>query len=395
MKIGSRSFRYYAWILLSSLVYLATGRAQELDARLANYDISGQIRFQDTETAEKRRMILVSSIWKDGLPKTRPTASDVSTTTDQISLIKPTLVAKAERFVVNVSGMDFESIVYVLHPSAKVTGKTRIAIVHAGHMQAGIPANFDLGLKDSIERLLENGFIVAAMQMPLVSWNTDATGKLPNGKTFEIAKRGTAGHDQMFALLEPEIGGLTMSFFLEPIVQVTNEFFARYPDHADLIMIGLSGGGWTTHFSAALDPRITYSIPVAGALPLYARPFSRGSKGDAEQEYAPILSEVDTNNDGVLDTASGSCSWLEIFALGAVGPSEKSPRKQVQVINFDDSCCFNGPVYQTYSESLAKRVTKIGTGDWSIFVDRTHKSHVISEVTIDDVLMPIINQAKK
>ena len=370
-------------------------RSQDLDPRLANYDIFGQIRFHDRTESERRRDTLVRSIWKTGLPSARPTVTEVPVSTDQISLIKASLVSKAERYSVNVSGMDFESVIYVLHPSNRTEGKTRIAIVHAGHMQEGIAGNFDLGLKDSIERLLESGFIVAAMQMPLVSWNRDSTGTLPNGKSFEIKKRGTAGHDQMFELLEPDIGGLTMSFFLEPIVQVTNEFFARYPNHADLIMIGLSGGGWTTHFSAALDPRITYSIPVAGALPLYARPFSRGSKGDAEQEYAPILGEADTNNDGVLDQAKGSCSWLEIFALGALSPSEKTPRKQVQVINFDDSCCFNGPVYQTYSEPLSQRVRSIGTGQWSIFVDRTHKSHVISEVTINDVLTPIINQATK
>ena len=157
-------------------------------------------------------------------------------------------------------------------------------------------------------------------------------------------------------------------------------------------MIGLSGGGWTTHFSAALDPRIICSMPVAGALPLYARPFSRGSKGDAEQEYAPILREEDTNNDGVLDRATGVCSWLEVFALGAVSPSDKKLRRQVQVINFDDSCCFNGPVYQTYNESLAKRVKAIGTGDWQVYVDRTHKSHLISEKVLDDVLMPMLTR---
>lgn len=387
-------FRLSIAVTVMALVCSAAN-SQELDSRLVNYDISGQIRFHDRNEAEKRRDTLVRSIWKAGLPTIRPTVTEVANSTDQISPINSSLISKAEQYSINVSNMDFESIVYVLHPKTTAAGKARLAIVHAGHMQEGIPGNFDLGLKDSIECFLENGFIVAAMQMPLVSWNKDATGKLHNGKSFEIKKRGTAGHDQMFALLEPDLGGLTMAFFLEPIVQVTNEFFAKYPDHADLIMIGLSGGGWTTHFSAALDPRITYSIPVAGALPLYARPFSRGSKGDAEQEYAPILGEIDTNNDGVLDQAQGSCSWLEIFALGALSPSEKSPRKQVQVINFDDSCCFNGPVYQTYSEPLSKRVASIGTGDWSVFVDRTHKSHVISEVTISDVLAPIIKQAVK
>lgn len=155
-------------------------------------------------------------------------------------------------------------------------------------------------------------------------------------------------------------------------------------------MIGLSGGGWTTQFSSALDPRIRCSIPVAGALPLYARPFSRGSKGDAEQEYDLILGEEDTNSDGILDRPTGICSWLEIFALGALSPSNQPSRKQVQVVNFEDSCCFNGPVYQTYSDGLARKVAAIGGGVWDVYVDRSHKDHLISTPQLNDVLMPMI-----
>ena len=33
-----------------------------------------------------------------------------------------------------------------------------------------------------------------------------------------------------------------------------------------IIMAGLSGGGWTTTISAAIDPRITLSMPIAGSI---------------------------------------------------------------------------------------------------------------------------------
>ena len=390
--------RFRRYTILFVVAFVAVGFsqqrviAQDLDPRLVNYDISGQIRFADRTKAEERREKLVRFIWEHGLPKTRPVVTTLPGIPEELAPVKAELIAKVDLYTIEVSLMAFFSRAYVAYPKLQPANKARLAIVHAGHMGETHEQGLELGLKDTIERLLENGFIVAAMQMPLVNWNKDANGILPNGTSFEIANRSVAGHDELFAKVEPSIGALIMAFFLEPVVQVTNELLTRHPENSGLVMVGLSGGGWTTHFSAALDPRITLSVPVAGALPLYARPFSRGSKGDSEQEYPPILREDDSNNDGVLDKAVGACSWLEIFALGGIGPSGK--RKQVQVINFDDSCCFNGPVYQTYSESLSKKVAEIGTGEWQVYVDRTHQSHLISTKTLDEVLMPMLEQLK-
>ena len=315
LRVHMRSVRCFIVVLGLMFLSATAAHSQDLDPRLANYDISGQLRFRDRTESEQRRETLVRSIWKSGLPSARPTVTDVPVSTDQISLIKSSLVSKAERYSVNVSGMDFESIVYVLHPSNRPEGKARVAIVHAGHMQEGIAGNFDLGLKDSIERLLESGFIVAAMQMPLVSWNKDATGTLPNGKSFEIKKRGTAGHDQMFELLEPDIGGLTMSFFLEPIVQVTNEFFARYPNHADLIMIGLSGGGWTTHFRRHLI--LGSRIPFPSRVPCHSMRVRsvgevKGMRNRSTRRFSekptPTMTEYSTRPRGVV-RGSKSSRW--------------------------------------------------------------------------------------
>eukprot|EP01043_Picozoa_sp_COSAG02_P103688 COSAG02_NODE_39697_length_414_cov_0.596825_2_plen_47_part_01 len=32
-----------------------------------------------------------------------------------------------------------------------------------------------------------------------------------------------------------------------------------------IVMVGISGGGWTTTVSAAIDPRIELSMPIAGS----------------------------------------------------------------------------------------------------------------------------------
>ena len=84
-------------------------------------------------------------------------------------------------------------------------------------------------------------------------------------------------------LLEPHLEGQTFRFFLEQILQVVNELTAVSDAEERLVMIGLSGGGWATHMAAAIDVRIDDSVPVAGAMPLYARAYSPGTKGETEQ----------------------------------------------------------------------------------------------------------------
>ena len=47
--------------------------------------------------------------------------------------------------------------------------------------------------------------------------------------------------------------------------------FAKAQGYSKIVMVGLSGGGWTTTVAAGLDPRIDLSIPIAGSLPFAMR----------------------------------------------------------------------------------------------------------------------------
>ena len=311
----------------------------------------------------------------------------------ELSSIDGSLIDHIELFDVNVSGFDFHSLVYVAFPELPPGKPVRLALVSAGHMGDDPNAALSAGLSDTVNVLLREKFVVAVLQMPQVSWNKDSDGVLADGKKFDVATRGTRGHNDLFGALEKDLKGGVFRFFLEPIVQTINELFARYPDQRGrLIMTGLSGGGWTTHMAAAVDARIDDSIPVAGSLPLYARPFSPGSGGDAEQIYPPLFGETDSDNDGVMDQASGVCTWLEIYALGALSPDAARPRRQIQVLNYYDSCCFGGPVYKTYAEQLTKRVAGLGNGNWKVYSDDSHRGHVISAEVIEKVILPAVTE---
>ena len=45
-------------------------------------------------------------------------------------------------------------------------------------------------------------------------------------------------------------------------------------------MMGKSGGGWTTTLAAALDPRISFSAPIAGSIPPGQRHGPGADRGD-------------------------------------------------------------------------------------------------------------------
>lgn len=181
-------------------------------------------------------------------------------------------------------------------------------------------------------------------------------------------------------LLSPP--GTLFRFFLEPVVQGVNHFLMTNPG-ADVTMIGISGGGWTTHMAAAVDSRIKRSFPVAGSLPLYAREFSPGSAGDVEQFHPALYGETDADGDGVTDTASGIASWLEIYALGGCGDG----RQQIQILNLRDPCCFNGDVFKTYADFVPALVRNLGKGEWGFYSDANDR-HWISSNVINQVVEP-------
>lgn len=354
------------------------------------YDPAGLVRFATKEQAEAKRQELIHFIWPQGLPtNTLPKVVKnvgAAVFAGDLSGLDAALAAAVDRLDADVAPYDFHGIGYLVHPSAQTANNRRLVIVNSGH-RAGVA--FSYGVNDAANRLLSEGFCVLMTDMPLVGFNTDNTIALPDRKgSVTITKRGSAGHNEIFATLVPGAlpGGVAFRLFLEPMVQGLNYFLSVTPDAVDVSYVGLSGGGWTGHMLAALDTRIKQSFPVAGAMPLYARELSRGSWGDTEQFYAPLYGETDTNGDGITDTASGVASWLEIFALGGFGAG----RRQIQVLNYYDSCCFHGSAFLTYTDFVTSVVRELGLGEWSFYSDTTHCDHRISSDVLNRVIVPAL-----
>ncbi len=65
-------------------------------------------------------------------------------------------------------------------------------------------------------------------------------------------------------------------------------------DH--IVMLGLSGGGWTTTLAAAVDARIALSMPVAGSVPKFATTLS--SRVLQPPHWVPDLPEGEGRGEG-------------------------------------------------------------------------------------------------
>ena len=258
--------------------------------------------------------------------------------------------------------MDYElhSYVYHLHPKRKIN---RLLIFHMGHSNDILTA----GGRETIRYFLDKGFSILTFWMPLFGENTRTAQNVPNHGTYTFSS-GTAGHDVMSSVLENSRGSF-IRFFIEPVIVALNYAEGQF-DYGDINMVGISGGGWTTHLCAALDTRIKLSFPVAGSLPLYLRsgPCPNGSKGDAEQCWPALYERI--------------ASWLDIYILGSYGRG----RGQVHILNQYDSCCFWGINYRTFQPFVTEAVKALGEGFYYLYLDSSHKDHKISQMAIEEVM---------
>ena len=134
-----------------------------------------------------------------------------------------------------------------IHPIAPQKIGDTILIYHNGHETASCTQNYD-GVVDYFNRI---GYDVMELMMPLYGCN----------QAFQY---GNPFNHWWFEKYEKK-GDHTLRYFIEPVALSVN--YAKKMGYKNIIMVGLSGGGWTTTLASALIPDITLSIPIAGSTP--------------------------------------------------------------------------------------------------------------------------------
>ena len=344
-SIGHGENSYDHWVSLGAPRDAANQPSllQGAQRRLFQEDLLRLDRISAQELTAKRQR-LIRFIWREaGFPATKtPDAVDKGISDSRYASIEN--LASIDRIEVR---MEFgaQSIIYLFHPRSS---NSRLLIYHQGH-----GGDFILGV-DTIQFFLQHGYTVAAFAMPLGRGiNGPLVFETPDGN---ITLRG---HSDL-RLLESEVFS-PLKFFVEPVIVFLNYAVAelRY----DMVaMVGVSGGGWTTTLAAALEPRIVRSYPVAGSLPLVF-----GSGRDYEQTHHGLYALA---------------NYLELYVLGTYGET----RRQIQVLNRYDPCCFGGTEYVLYEEQVSRTAQRVGNGSFSVFLDETHREHKISEAALDVIL---------
>src|SRR5262245_16836539 len=256
----------------------------------------------------------------------------------------------------------------------------RLVVLHHGHAptfddQPG-PVDGGYGMQRTIDELLIEGYAVLAVYMPhIVRFST----------RLSINDNGSISHDAMFQKIKVK-DGTVMKFFLEPLAVClrylkTKAAVDDFPLYEDFSMIGLSGGGRTTTVYAAIDPTIRLSLPVAGTIPLWLR--SGGSVGDTEQTLSSFYQVA---------------GYPDLYVLGSHG----TWRKQVQILNRRDDCCFGENQHQgklsyddavrEYESQVRLALVKLGSkGAFRLEIDEAAPSHMISWNALASAILAELN----
>ena len=367
LSIGAVLALLYYWdpvrVVIKRLAPGADARFEVIPAGMAALPVSEWLTVGDADAVRQRRARLTARIFKtpdlprDLMPQrvvrdveknpgphheclspTGPAIVRLLSRTDTIIMRALACEATYYRDWGNLAGID-ELTGYLSknwRPYSIAYFRPKTANGHLILYQQGLAATYH-DQHRMIEAWVEDGYTVAAMNMPgygdntCYDWRRYCSGPL------------------MDARFATDLGAA----FLPPVIAV-NYALAQHPFNR-IVMIGVSSGAWITLLNAAIDPRIDVSFPVAGVLPLA---LLRG-----KEESAREIVEGLTDIAGVLDLA----------VMGADRPG----RRQVQIFNRFDRCCFYGLRPTLYAGLLAETARNLGGGHQVLF-DETHARHKIS-----------------
>lgn len=314
-------------------------------------DVEALISIKQPSDISKQREVLLQFLWgQPKLPSSMPTAIFKDFEDSYYDDIPS--IHRIDKVVITME-FGIESIVYKFIPK---NPNNQVVLYHQGH-----EGGFYNGTK-TIEQFIENGYTVMAFSMPLKGLNSQPTVELPLGQ-MKMTR-----HDAMRFLLPKQ--GHSIKYFIEPVIIALN-YLERSYDYSLASMVGISGGGWTTTLAAAADTRISKSFPVAGTYPIYLRSNTTSSTwGDFEQNDTDLYTSV---------------NYLDLYILGAHGKS----RKQLQILNKYDPCCFSGTKGESYKDIVKARVQQLGAGEFDLLMDDSHHKHMISNLAMSHILEEI------
>lgn len=338
--MGAKVFPH-GLIVDTYLYFRPPGPSKESRATLRD-ELSHTLRVRTPETVADARRFLIDHVWAQPEPP-RIFPTRVLRDWAEPAYRDFTGLARVDRLELQQEyGID--SILLHFIPERS---NNRLVLYHQGHEDRVVA-------RRDVQRLLDEGYSVISINMPLFGINPTPRSRLPGLGTLLLDDH------QKLAYARPA-QGRPLRFFIDPVIAALN-YVEREHDYSEIAMIGFSGGGWTTTIAAAIDERIRRSFPVAGTSPMTTWD---GHWGDYEQNVPSLYSQV---------------SYLDLYVLGTTGG-----RHQTQILNRYDTCCFPGEQLDIYREEVAKVANSLG-GSFDGMIDDSHREHVVSRAAIEKII---------
>ena len=345
------NYEIFPYDLLKEIKILSNISNENYQRTIPQFDINSLVKIENSDDIINKRNTLINLIWNtDSLPSSYDQL-EIQTNYHDNRYDDLSNLSHIDKFI-TIMEYDVNSISYLFHSSSK---NNNLVIYHQGH-----DGDFLKG-KDTIEKLLSNGYDVLAFSMPLYGLNNNPEVTLENIGVLKLAH-----HNQFHYLDNEKFSSLV--YFLEPILISLNYIESHY-DYDSFSFVGISGGGWTAILYSAIDERILQTYSVAGTYPIFLRTESQ-DYGDYEQTLPKLYSSV---------------NYLELYILGSYGEN----RKLIQIFNEFDPCCFDGESYTLYEPIISKKIDNLNSGDFEIILDSTHNEHKISNFAINEILKSI------
>ena len=307
-------------------------------------DVTKYMRIHNRDSAEEVRSNIVSFVWPSGRPLS-----------DSLTKQPDTAFPSTELWTLTMK----HGIVSRMYFVRAIKDSQCLFLYHAGH-------SVDPILRPLVERFTSYGCDVVLISMPLYHINADARFK------------SKSPHDELRVFETPDFS--PFAYFIEPVVRAIDEA-TKQRSYARIGMAGLSGGGWTTAFVGAIEPRIKYLYPVAGSMPfaLDVPPEQVGKRnvsslrGDYEQSHSFYRTVTD---------------YLDLYLLDVYGPGRRAIHFYIE----RDSCCFLGAASYAFSGQITQLAREITGNSLEFVVDTAAKRHEVSTTTLDAIFADFTGQ---
>ena len=349
------TYKIFPYELMNSIKTISLNEENKSNPQNMIYenDVKSLIHIYSENDISKYRNKLINFIWKNNDFPNSKLPDNVQT-----DFVNPlyndfTNLQRIDKLNILMENK-VNSISYLFLPESS---NNKLIIYHQGH--AG---DFYKG-KNTIQFFLEHNYTVLAFSMPLLGMNDQPLVDIPNIGTIKLTS-----HEHLRFLDSSEFSSI--KYFMEPIA-VSLNYLDDFYDFSSYHMVGISGGGWTTTLYSAIDDRISHNYSIAGSVPIYLRSITQ-NQGDYEQWLPELFMNV---------------NYLDLYLINSYGDN----RKFVQVFNKYDSCCFSGDLYKSYENEIKETLNKLGNGTFEIYLDDTHRTHKISESTLEIIINSMSN----